>query len=142
MGEFFHIVLNCGISRGILFAMETLSEAQLEELRGALEAEKDSLEEELSTHGRVQGGTGDWQGSSGDLTGIEADPIDAADQIEELVTNVPLVEDLEKRHKDVIVALEKMDGSTYGMCEECGEPIPIDRLEANPAARTCIKHAV
>jgi RNA polymerase-binding transcription factor DksA len=118
-----------------------ISESQLEELRGALGAEKDSLEEELSSHGRVQSGTGDWQGSSGGLMGEEADPIDAADQIEELVTNVPLVEDLEKRHKDVVVALEKMDGSTYGVCEECGEPIPYDRLEANPAARTCIKHA-
>lgn len=120
---------------------EVPTESQLEELRGALEAEKDSLEEELSSHGRVQGGTGDWQGSSGALSGIEPDPIDAADQIEELVTNVPLVEDLEKRHKEVMVAIEKMDGSTYGVCEECGEPIPFDRLEANPAARMCIAHA-
>lgn len=121
--------------------MQHLTEDQLEELRGALGAERDALEEELGTHGRVQSAGGDWQGNSSGLSGTEADPADAADQIEELVTNVPLVEELEKRHKDVADALEKMDDEAYGLCEHSGEPIPYDRLEANPAARTCIKHA-
>ncbi|MEK7134076.1 MAG: TraR/DksA C4-type zinc finger protein [Patescibacteria group bacterium] len=121
--------------------MTHVTENQLEELRGALEAERDSLEEELTGHGRVQGVGGDWQGNSSGLQGIEADPSDAADQIEELVTNVPLVEELEKRHRDVELALEKMRGDGYGTCEKCGEEIPLDRLEANPAARTCVKHA-
>ena len=121
--------------------MNDLTEDQLEEFRGVLEAEKDSLEEELASHGRVQNETGDWQGSSGGLSGIEADPNDAADQIEELATNVPLVEELEKRHRDVVDALKKMDNEKYGLCEVCDEPIPADRLEANPAARTCINHA-
>lgn len=121
--------------------METLTDTQMEELRGALEAEKDAVEEELSSHGRMQSGTGDWQGASIGLLSEEADPIDAADQIEELVVNVPLVEDLEKRHKEIMAAIEKFDASTYGVCEECGEPIPFDRLEANAAARTCITHA-
>ena len=118
-----------------------LKQTELEELRGALEAEKDSLEEELSSYGRVQGETGDWQGASVGFEGEEADPIDAADQIEELATNVPLVEELEKRHKDVEDALEKVEEGTYGMCEDCGEPIPLKRLDANPAARTCVAHA-
>lgn len=121
--------------------MEHLTEEQLEELRGALAAEKDSLEEELAEHGRVQSETGDWQGNSSGLSGEEADPTDAADQIEELVTNVPLVEELEKRHKEIAAALEKMENGTYGICEVSKEPIPFDRLEANPAARTCIAHA-
>ena len=28
---------------------------------------------------------------------------------------------------------------TYGLCEKCGQPIPPERLEANPAARFCLK---
>lgn len=118
---------------------EKLSQAQLEELRGALEAEKDSLEEELAAHGRVQDETGDWQGMS-TSEGEEADPTDAADNIEELSINVPLVEELEERHTDVVDALEKIGAGTYGSCEICDESIPADRLEANPAARTCIAH--
>ena len=120
--------------------MQHLKQDELENLRGELEAEKDSLQEELASHGRVQSETGDWQGASVGFEGEEADPNDAADQIEELVTNVPLVEELEERHKAVEDAIEKIDNGTYGTCEECGEDIPLDRLEANPAARTCIAH--
>jgi RNA polymerase-binding protein DksA len=116
---------------------EPLTEEQLEELRGSLEAEKDSLEEEMATHGKKVGAT--WEGSSESL-GEEADPIDAADNIEELAVNVPLVADLEKRKKDIEDALEKIGEETYGVCEVCNEPIPFDRLEANPAARTCVAH--
>ena len=122
----------------ILPLMSHLTEEQLEELRANLEAEKDSLEEELAEHGRKVGG--DWQGTS-QSKGDEADPTDAADNIEELSINVPLVEELEKRHKEIRKALEKMDQGTYGHCEVCREPIDIDRLEANPAATTCITHA-
>lgn len=121
--------------------MQHIETSELEELRGALEAEKDNLEEELAAHGRVQDENGDWSGASGSELGEEADPIDAADQIEELATNIPLVEELESRHEDVNDALEKIEQGIYGVCEECGEEIPIDRLKANPAARTCIAHA-
>ncbi len=121
--------------------MNALTKQQLESLRGLLEAECDSLEEGLVGHGRVQGEGGDWQGNSSGLSGIEADPTDVADQIEELVTNVPLVEELEARHRDVVSAIERIEAGTYGMCEVSKEHIPFARLEANPAARTCIKHA-
>ena len=121
--------------------MKQIIEEQLEQLRGALAAEHDALEEELGMHGRVQSETGDWQGKS-EAEGIEADSTDVADNLEQLATNIPLVEELEKRHKDVKDALEKLEEETYGVCEACSEPIPFARLEANPAARTCIKHAL
>ena len=118
-----------------------LSQSDVEELREALEVEKENLEEELASHGRVQNELGDWGGNSSGLEGTEADPNDAADQIEELITNVPLVEELEVRHTDVADALEKMDQGIYGLCEGCSEQIKLDRLKANPAARTCVEHA-
>jgi len=65
-----------------------------------------------------------------------------ADQIEELVTNVPLVAELEEKHTDIVEALEKMEQGVYGICEEGDEPIPLDRLKANPSARTCVEHAL
>ena len=39
-------------------------------------------------------------------------------------------------------ALEKMEQGVYGICEEGDEPIPLDRLKANPSARTCVEHAL
>lgn len=115
-----------------------LTDEQIEELRGALAAEKDSIEEELASHGKMSGGA--WTGSS-ESEGEEADPTDAADNIEELAVNVPLVGEFQVRIKEITAALDRMEKGTYGVCEVCGEPIPFDRLEANPAASTCIAHA-
>jgi len=122
-------------------SMKKIPQPELEELREVLETEKQTLEDELASHGRVQSETGDWQGASQGFEGQESDPNDVADQIEELATNVPLVEELEDRHVDVTEALEKMEEGVYGICEACNEPIPLERLKANPAARTCIQHA-
>ena len=121
--------------------MKKLSQIEIENLRSKLDAEKENLEEELASHGRIQNEDGDWAGSSNEMGDEEADPNDAADQIEELVTNVPLVEQLEARHEDVEDAIEKMEQGVYGLCEACGEPIALKRLQANPAARTCVAHA-
>ena len=42
-------------------------------------------------------------------------------------------------------ALARVAAGTYGVCVECGHPITQDRLDARPAADTCIdcarKHA-
>lgn len=122
--------------------MKHIPQETMEELREALEVEKENLEEELAAHGRVQSETGNWEGTTNEaFDAPEADPIDAADQIEELATNIPLVEELEERHTDVSEALDKMTEGLYGICEVSGEPIPVERLKANPAARTTLEHA-
>ena len=38
---------------------------------------------------------------------------------------------------DIDSALNKLEEGTYGICEECGDDIPIKRLEAVPAALYC-----
>jgi DnaK suppressor protein len=35
-------------------------------------------------------------------------------------------------------ALEKIENGTYGLCEQCGEPIPDARLQALPQAALCV----
>jgi RNA polymerase-binding transcription factor DksA len=47
---------------------------------------------------------------------------------------------LKVRRDDIEAALEKIKNGTYGKCEVSGEPIEEERLDANPAARTCEKH--
>ncbi len=119
--------------------MNHLSAEQLQTLREVLEAERTTLQTDLSEHGAKEP-DGIWDPSSSGLVGEEADTSDAADQIEELVTNVPIEHDLASRMHDVGDALEKMEQGTYGICEVSGEEIPFDRLTANPAAHTCIAH--
>ena len=43
-----------------------------------------------------------------------------------------------EQYKDIADAFRKLQNSTYGLCEECGEEIDIKRLQVNPLARFCI----
>ena len=74
----------------------------------------------------------------------EADSVDQvqrlADKLGELGDNKGILDSLEKQLMDINSALEKIRKGTYGICEVSGEPIERERLEANPAARTSIKH--
>ena len=113
--------------------MDHLSHNELKELKAALEKERRDLEKELREHGRKV--AGNWQGTPEGFKETDSAPEDTADRMEELAINVSLVEELERRLKDVVDALEKMSSNTYGICEKTGDPIPSDRLRANPAAR-------
>ena len=49
-----------------------------------------------------------------------------------------LIEQAERRIAEIEAARARLDAGTYGRCEVCGEPIPDQRLEARPVARTCV----
>jgi len=40
---------------------------------------------------------------------------------------------------DVDAALERVDAGTFGLCEECHDPIEHDRLSADPTVRVCLE---
>ena len=47
-------------------------------------------------------------------------------------------EELDRREMSAIeAALRRLDAGTYGDCESCGEPIPLQRLLVLPAAFRC-----
>ena len=82
----------------------------------------------------------DWEASSGEVDINASDAADIADNIESYESNTAILKPLEKQYNDVKLALEKISKGTYGVCEVAGEPIEKERLEANPAARTCLAH--
>jgi DnaK suppressor protein len=43
--------------------------------------------------------------------------------------------------ESIELALNKIEAGKYGRCEECGEPIPMKRLQAIPWARLCRQDA-
>ena len=117
-------------------------ELNTDALRARLETERDELVTQLQAHGRKIGG--DWQGDTDAFETSVADRADkniVADKLEELGTETQIVEQLETRYEHVLAALKRMDDGTYGTCEVGGEEIPAARLEANPAASTCVEHA-
>ena len=41
------------------------------------------------------------------------------------------------RLADIDDALSRLEAGTYGVCEQCGDAIAVERLQARPSARTC-----
>ncbi len=120
--------------------MKNIDKKTLDQLRGILETEKETLYQELSGIGKQNPTTGDWQAVPMETDGeAESDYTDQADYVEDFESRSARLSEIEKRYKEVTDALGKMDAGTYGICEKSGDPIEADRLMANPAARTCKK---
>ncbi|HYF29162.1 MAG TPA: TraR/DksA C4-type zinc finger protein [Candidatus Paceibacterota bacterium] len=112
----------------------------IEHFKERLSTEKATLEAELSTVGRRNpANPNDWEAIPQEV-GQEADPNDQADLLEGFRENTAILTDLENRYNDVVAALERIEAGTYGACAACGNPIEEDRLEAEPAAKTCKAH--
>ena len=110
--------------------------------KDTLTEEKKLVEKELHELGWKNKETGEWEttGDTMDVTTPMQDANEAGDQIEELEERQSETVALEARLKDIQDALIKIDKGTYGVCEVSGDQIEEDRLEANPAARTCKAH--
>lgn len=107
-----------------------------------LEKEQERLLNELKTVGRINpDNPNDWEPIPGEKDDGTADPNDFADSIEEYEQNTAILKELEIELNNVKKALKKIEDGTYGTCEVSGEPIEKERLEAYPAASTCMKHA-
>ena len=70
----------------------------------------------------------------------ESDIVDQADVVVNRENDVSILGDLEAHYDTVIAALSRIENGMYGKCEVCGEKIAEARLEADPAAATCVKH--
>lgn len=108
-------------------------------LEERLNQELATLELELTDIGKMDNiNPKDWHGTNGDLETGTADAAILADRFEAKTTNEGIVSELEERYANVQDALERIKKGTYGVCENCSTKIPTPRLEANPAAATCI----
>lgn len=119
----------------------TMNKKDLEYFKKKLEKEKALLEEELKTIGKVNPANPDeWQPGPVKMDIDTADENEVADKFEQYGENNVILEQLENQLKGVNDALKKIDLGTYGICEISGEKIERERLDANPSARTSIKH--
>ncbi len=83
---------------------------------------------------------------SGEIEDDLREPLDAdfSEQAVDLADDEALegVDDvLRAEAQQVRLALTRIDNGTYGTCANCGDAIPLARLEAQPTATRCIKCA-
>jgi DnaK suppressor protein len=108
-----------------------IDEAKLKELRGELEAQRENLRREITE----QGGNPDADEADID---VERGFADSAHSTAERARLLSVMKALRANLRWVNRALTKMDLGTYGVCERCGNPISIERLDALPWAILCI----
>lgn len=106
-----------------------------------LEEERKRLEKELSQVARKNPDSpSDWEPIPAERDTSQADDNTVADTVESYDDNSAITTTLEARYKDVRSGLDKIEKGVYGTCQVCKKEIELERLEANPAARTCVEH--
>ncbi|MCF2540138.1 TraR/DksA family transcriptional regulator [Streptomyces sp. FB2] len=107
---------------------------EVEEARAELQAEETRLREELSSSERS-------------LAGLMRDSGDGAgdDQADTGAKNITREHELAlaANAREMLIqtehALERLDAGTYGLCENCGNPIGKARMQAFPRATLCVE---
>ena len=108
-----------------------IQQDKLAELRVALEEQRDNLRKEIAD----QGGDPDSDDAAID---VERGFADSAHSTAERARLLSVMKALRANLRWVNRALRKMELGTYGTCERCGNPIPIERLDALPWAILCV----
>lgn len=109
-------------------------------IKEKLEKERDTLLEELRDMGKLNPETGDWEAIPQEQPFPESDQNDMADRFEDFEARSSMIKTLEPRLNDILKALKGLNRDSFGKCEVCKKDIENDRLDANPAARTCKEH--
>jgi DnaK suppressor protein len=79
---------------------------------------------------------GNSQNSEGLST--PGDEMDVARSLADVETHASLVENAENKVRRIDSALSQLELGDYGICANCGEEIPLARLEAVPFAIYCV----
>jgi DnaK suppressor protein len=115
-----------------------LTEAELAELHTALERRRDRLRSDVAgLRGEEGAGGSPLADPNADVRG------DLADQsVDQEAWDIERQQDLDLRDQlaEVEHALGKFASHTYGVCEQCGQPIPLARLRVVPEARYDAPH--
>jgi len=75
---------------------------------------------------------------SGEETAYDNHLADTATETYDRELDYTLEENSEHVLADIDAALRRIEEGTYGICTNCGKPIPEERLEARPWATLCI----
>lgn len=101
----------------------------LNRIRARLEAKRQELQEALSRLRIPYAG----HGASGQADGVE-DTEEVAREMEGREEEQSIFVNQQALLDEIEHALQRLDEGTYGLCSECGRPIPEKRLEAIPWA--------
>lgn len=78
-------------------------------------------------------------GTGSELSSMDQHPADAATDLQDADRQGAALEAISDQRTQVEAALARLDEGTFGVCVDCGTPVPEERLEARPEAARCIE---
>jgi DnaK suppressor protein len=108
--------------------LETKYKALQEKMEADLVRLREQLEQVRET------GSGDGRREGSPYGKKEEEAAETAEIENRLAIEKRLLEQI----NDIESALNKFGNGTYGVCEKCGQPIAIERLEIIPQASLCV----
>lgn len=112
-----------------------MNRQQLEVFRQRLLQHKQSVEEDIASLREELAGFNDE--SRTDFAAANH-PADKASDFVERERHMALIDNLGSTLRLANEALERLEAGTYGICQNCGQQISLERLEALPYATLCI----
>ena len=116
----------------------TLSREQRTHLERRLEEERLLLSRALNLT-VAEGAQADEQDRDGDLSAVPFHPADLGTDTMESELQAANATRMSRELAEIDAALERLHRSPerFGICEDTGDPIPFERLDVIPWARTC-----
>lgn len=122
-----------------------MDHAIVNELKKLLEEEHGKLVTELKSVAHPNPRGESWDATYPQFTlaeyGSHGSLEEEADEVEEYEARLETEHSLESRLLEVNRALGRIEKETFGKCINCGRPIPLERLRANPAAEYDMEHS-
>ena len=101
---------------------------RLEDMRDSTRREIDGLHDEIVN------------ANQSDSYGVKNHPAEDATELFTRERSLAIEAELQRELGRIDHALTRLAEGSYGVCEVGGEEIPVERLEARPAATLCIVH--
>jgi DnaK suppressor protein len=73
-----------------------------------------------------------------EISVVDQHPADIGTETFEREKQASILDLAERQLQDIDRAAGRLEKGDYGTCEACGAVIPVERLEARPAARFCL----
>ncbi len=114
----------------------TLSKEQLKQFRQLLITERAKLADEIRS--LAQDASKSPREASGDLSAYTVHMADMAADTYEREVSMNIVSSEQELLYQVDDALKRLDDGSFGVCQQCSQPITMSRLKAVPYASLCI----
>jgi RNA polymerase-binding protein DksA len=117
--------------------LQPRADLNLKRFRELLRAERQRLESEL--HDMIGLDAAQTESEElGETADYDQHPADVATDTFMRERDEAMERSLRAELAQVVTALEKIEAGTYGYCDRCHAPIPVERLRALPYALLCV----